>query len=229
MQLSAIRIGAISFAALIALLSWDLSGLDMPLARLAAGSRGFPLRDHWLLTTLLHSGAKYLAWIAIVALCLSVAWPVGALRRVPMRRRMQIAASALLASAFITLLKVGSHTSCPWDLSEFGGIATHVSHWSGWEEQDGGAGHCFPAGHATTGFALVGGFFALRNDLPGLARSWALFALVAGVVLGIGQQLRGAHFMSHTLWTGWLCWMSAWLADPLFAERRAPVADEVVQ
>jgi len=39
------------------------------------------------------------------------------------------------------------------------------------------------------------------------------------MVLGIGQQLRGAHFMSHTLWTGWLCWMTAWLSDPLFAPK----------
>jgi len=25
--------------------------------------------------------------------------------------------------------------------------------------------------------------------------------------------VRGAHFMSHTLWTGWLCWVTGWLCD----------------
>ena len=25
-------------------------------------------------------------------------------------------------------------------------------------------------------------------------------------LLGLAQQMRGAHFMSHTLWTAWLCW-----------------------
>jgi membrane-associated PAP2 superfamily phosphatase len=26
-------------------------------------------------------------------------------------------------------------------------------------------------------------------------------------VLGVSQQLRGAHYMSHTLWTAWVCWV----------------------
>jgi membrane-associated PAP2 superfamily phosphatase len=38
-------------------------------------------------------------------------------------------------------------------------------------------------------------------------------ALAAGSVLGLSQQMRGAHFMSHTLWTAWLCWTLAWLVD----------------
>ena len=31
--------------------------------------------------------------------------------------------------------------------------------------------------------------------------------------MGLAQQMRGAHFMSHTLWTGWLCWTAGWLFD----------------
>jgi membrane-associated PAP2 superfamily phosphatase len=78
---------------------------------------------------------------------------------------------------------------------------------------DGGAGHCFPAGHASSGFAFVGGFFAFRKTDPGIARKWLLAALLAGLVLGIAQQLRGAHFMSHTLWTGFICWTLAFAID----------------
>jgi hypothetical protein len=25
--------------------------------------------------------------------------------------------------------------------------------------------------------------------------------------------VRGAHFMSHTLWTAWLCWTTAFIVD----------------
>jgi membrane-associated PAP2 superfamily phosphatase len=39
--------------------------------------------------------------------------------------------------------------------------------------------------------------------------------MVIGFVLGISQQIRGAHFMSHTLWTAWLCWTVGWLTDAL--------------
>src|SRR6478609_2559964 len=137
MQRSTLHLAWASTIALIAILMWDLSGLDMPLALAAGGPQGFPLRENWVLTTVLHDGAKYLAWLFVVALCLSVIWPIGPLRELPVRRRVQLAASALLASGFITLLKNGSHTSCPWDLHEFGGVATHVSHWSGWMATDG--------------------------------------------------------------------------------------------
>lgn len=217
MQLSTRTLAAGSAGALLAVLLWDLSGLDLPLARLVAGSAGFPLREHWLLTAVLHDGARYLAWAAVLLLCVFVHWPVGALRRLPERRRLQLAATALFASALVSLFKASSSTSCPWDLQAFGGVARHVSHWLYLPAGDGGAGRCFPAGHASAGFAFTGGFFALHRDLPELAGKWLLVALVAGFGLGWAQQLRGAHFMSHTLWTGWICWMTGWLADPLFS------------
>jgi membrane-associated PAP2 superfamily phosphatase len=81
-----------------------------------------------------------------------------------------------------------------------------VSHWA-LGLADGGPGHCFPAGHASTGFAFVAGYFGLVKRLPTLARRWLWAAVVGGAVLGVAQQLRGAHFMSHTLWTAWLCWL----------------------
>jgi membrane-associated PAP2 superfamily phosphatase len=222
MQFSNPRLAWASAVALGAIVLWDVSGLDLALALATGGPHGFPLRNNWILTEVLHTGPKYLAWLFVVGLCLCVTWPVGSLRRLPPARRVQLAASALLASGLITLLKAGSHTSCPWDLHEFGGIARHVSHWFGWMQTDGGGGGCFPAGHASAGFAFLGGYFALRKDLPGLAKAWLIGALVVGLGLGIAQQLRGAHFMSHTLWTGWLCWMTAWLSDPLFDRRAVP-------
>jgi len=212
-----LRSAGLALALLLALLAWDTSGLDMALARQAGGPNGFPLREHWLLTQVLHNDVKYLAWAFTLLLCAWVAWPVGPLARLPYARRLQLPATALAASAMIAMLKLASGTSCPWDLAEFGGVAHHLSHWSGWLAPDGGAGRCFPAGHATTGFAFVGGHFALRERLPVLAVLWLGVAVAAGLALGVAQQLRGAHFMSHTLWTGWICWMVGWLSDPLFA------------
>jgi membrane-associated PAP2 superfamily phosphatase len=31
--------------------------------------------------------------------------------------------------------------------------------------------------------------------------------LVGGVVFGGAQMLRGAHYPSHTMWTGWICFV----------------------
>lgn len=211
-----------------ALLAWDASGLDMAVAAWAGGPDGFAWREHWLLTAVMHSGMRYLAWGLALALCLGVWWPVGPLRALPMSRRLQLAVGVLLATAVVSLLKATNPASCPWDLAAFGGVARPVSHWAWWSAPAGAAGHCFPAGHASAGFAFVSGFFAFRGHAPALARRWLLVALGAGLLLGLAQQWRGAHFMSHTLWSGWACWCTAWALDALHGQavRRGLVGAE---
>ncbi|HEY0818290.1 MAG TPA: phosphatase PAP2 family protein [Rhizobacter sp.] len=204
------------------LLLWEASGLDLALARLAGTPQGFAWRDDWWLTVVLHDGARHAAWAMVVLLCLAVVWPRGAARALPFRRRLQVPAVALMATALVAALKAGNTTSCPWDMADFGGVAQPVWHWRGWTTGDGGGGHCFPAGHATAGFAWVGGWFAWREASPGRASRWLAGALVAGALLGLVQQWRGAHFASHTLWSGWLCWMLASLSDRWFADDGVP-------
>lgn len=201
-----------TLVALGLLIAWDASGLDLLLARPWAHAGGFPLRDDWFLSTVLHEGARRAAWVPALWLIIGVWKPIGVLRRLSRPQRVQWAGTTLLALAAISLLKHLSHTSCPWDLAEFGGNAGWVSHWA-LGVSDGGPGRCFPAGHASAAFAFVSGYFVLRNGLPGQAWAWLAGALVVGLVLGGAQQLRGAHFISHTLWTAWLCWTVAWLVD----------------
>jgi membrane-associated PAP2 superfamily phosphatase len=199
-----------TFGALALLIAWDASGLDLALARLVGDAHGFSLRDHWLTSALLHDGMRQLACVAGAWLLAGIWWPVGVLRRLPRRARIQWAASLVLGLALTSLLKHASRTSCPWDLAEFGGTASYLSHWV-WGLGDGGPGHCFPAGHASAAFAFIGGFFALRPASARLARGCLALVLATGFVLGLAQQARGAHFMSHTLWTAWFCWGAAWL------------------
>jgi len=201
----------VTIALLGTALAWDASGLDLPFAHLAGSPAGFPWRDHWLLTAVGHEAARRLAWLLALALCLSVWWPAGPLARITQAERLQMAVSLLLSALAVSLLKSGSPTSCPWDLVQFGGLAQHLSHWS--LLPDGGAGHCFPAGHASSGFAFAGGYFAFRRAEPVFARRWLAGSLAAGVTLGIAQQWRGAHFMSHTLWTAVVCWITTWIVS----------------
>ena len=199
---------------LLFLLAWDASGLDLVLAHWIGTTQGFALRDHWLFTTVLHEGARRLSWLLVVGLSLAVWWPVGVLRQLDRWQRLQLVVSILLGLALVVAIKRISSTSCPWDLAEFGGLARYVSHWR-FGLVDGGGAHCFPAGHASAGFAFVGGYFVLRDRAPRAARIWLATALTAGLVLGVSQQMRGAHFMSHTLWTAWLCWTVAWACHSL--------------
>lgn len=42
-------------------------------------------------------------------------------------------------------------------------------------------------------------------------------------------QLRGAHYLSHTLWSAWLCWTiaSAVQPPPVLFDGRTPLASKV--
>ncbi|GCL66044.1 phosphatase PAP2 family protein [Pseudaquabacterium pictum] len=197
----------------LAFLAWEAAGGDRWLADLAGTAAGFPLRNHWLLDNGVHSLGRLVAWALALALCLGVWWPRGPLRQLTLARRLQLAGGVLLSVAVVSLLKSVNPAACPWNLVAYGGVVEPVSHWLWWAAPAGGRGGCFPAGHASAGFAFVGGYFVFRPVAPVLARRWLLAALAAGLLLGLSQQWRGAHFMSHTLWSGWLCWCLGWALD----------------
>lgn len=207
-----------ALVALACLLAWDAGSADLALAQWFGTPMGFSLRGHWFLVDVMHQGARLASWAFLGFLLIGIRWPQGVLRRLGMAERMQLALTVLVSVAVVSSLKQASHTSCPWDLRIFGGVARYVSHWD-WGVPDGGPGGCFPAGHASSAFACLGGYFVFRRASPHTARVWLVVVLALGLVLGIGQQLRGAHYMSHTLWTAWLCWMAALIIDRVAAGR----------
>jgi len=202
------RLVAWTIAVGLLLAAWDLLGQDLALARWFGTPAGFAYRDHWLFSGVLHQGARRVAWTLQLGLVFAIWWPVGPTRVLPRRERIHMVVGTLVTILAIWLLKNRSLTSCPWELHEFGGTAAYISHWS-WGITDGGEGLCFPAGHASAGFAFLTGYFWLRERAPRAALVWLAITLLAGVTIGLAQQVRGAHYMSHTLWTGWLSWVIA--------------------
>lgn len=207
-------------AGLAALGAWDASGMDIVVARALAGPAGFPWRNHWLAAGLLHSGVRFAAWGLLAALLLSLWRPWGPLRAVSRRRRLWLLGTTLACAALIPIIKHFSATSCPWSLAEFGGVARYVPHWVR-AASDGGPGRCFPSGHASTAFAFLAGWFALRERASSAARRWLLATLAAGAVVGTVQVVRGAHYPSHPLWTAWFCWVVCAVSFHVFHRRAA--------
>jgi len=172
------------------------------------GAGGFPWRASWLTLTFSHQIAKgiltLLALALIGAALFDAAWPQPLLDAPFARLRLRVLAwSALLVPSTISLIKQGSDAHCPWDLARYGGSAPYVRLFD--TLPDGVLpGHCFPAGHASSALWLV----ALAVLwLPGSGRTaWSAggAGLAAGLFLGWMQQLRGAHFLSHTLWSAWI-------------------------
>ena len=209
----------ISLIGLLILLAWDFSGGDMQMAQWWGESTGFALRDNWWMVKVMHEGMRNAGWVLLLALAAGIWRPWGSLRHLATGDRAGLFLSVVCALLVVTLIKGISKTSCPWDLQVFGGTASYISHWNVFEV-DGGGGHCFPAGHASTGFAFMAAYFGLRQSGAPSARLWLACALLAGLVLGVAQQMRGAHFMSHTLWTAWLSWSVGWLSHGLFSRLR---------
>jgi membrane-associated PAP2 superfamily phosphatase len=211
------------------LVAWDASGLDLSVMAGLGTVGGFPLRDQWWLETVLHNAVRQLALVAFVGLWVMVWRPVGVFRGYQRMERLEMVIGVTLALLTISGMKRFSLTSCPWDLQSFGGLATYVSHWH-WGVKDGGSGGCFPGGHASSAFAFVALVLPGLSRGPGSAQHRRAMRLLvgvvlAGLVLGGVQTLRGAHYPSHTLWTGWICWVVVSLNHALFVFARDKRAD----
>lgn len=161
----------------------------------------FLLRDNWYLAELNHRYVKdliilvyasfFIIWLASfkVEKLRPVRWSYG-----------YFFCMVILSTSIIGLLKSQSAHACPWNST----IPTSQGFF--WDFSA-SKGHCFPGGHASTGFALMAGYAVFRQS----NRKRAYFFLVSGCILGFAmgwaQMMRGAHFLSHNLWTAWIIWL----------------------
>lgn len=205
-------------------LAWEWSGLDRPASALFGSAQGFAWRDSAWASGLLHDGGRLLAGLVLALLVLDTVrpWLSGPSRA----ERAWTLAVVLLSIIAVPALKRLSGTSCPWDWAVFGGTAERLPHWQFWRS-DGGPGHCFPSGHAVSAFGFIGLFHLWRGHRPVLARALLGAVLSFGLLFGGAQLVRGAHAVSHTLWSAWLCLLLASAGDALRrAVFRAPRAHE---
>ena len=170
---------------------------------------------------LLHAGGRQASkdlWFALVpVLGVSLLLPRMHEWRRPL---VYLLVASLLSSAVVGLLKRWTDMDCPWDLLRYGG--DKVYHGLLMHRPSGmGHGTCFPAGHASAGYGWIALYFFFLAARPAL-RWWGLgFALGVGLVFGVTQQLRGAHFLSHDVWTLMICWLTALLLYRWMLVRRA--------
>ena len=123
----------------------------------------------------------------------------------------------------VPALKRTSRRSCPWDLAEFGGRARLCAALARRHRATAGPGDCFPSGHAVAAFAFLGCSSCGDTRGRGWRCAWLAGVLLFGLLFGWAQVARGAHYVSHALWSAWLCWAIcvglSWLSvDPARAE-----------
>ncbi len=129
-----------------------------------------------------------------------------------------------LSTAAVGTLKLWTDMDCPWDLARYGGSRPFVDLFTARPALLPHAA-CFPAGHASAGYAWVALYFFFLATRPRLRWLGLGFGLAVGLLFGFAQQLRGAHFLSHDLWTLAICWSVALLLHAcLLVPRRAAAA-----
>ena len=118
-----------------------------------------------------------------------------------------IVLSAIFVPVIVGGLKKVTNMPCPKNEIHYGGIYPSTKVWEHYPKSFKQPSHirCFPAGHASGGFALLSLFFLFkrrRNRLLAL-----LGALTVGWSMGLYKMLIGDHFLSHTVITMILAWL----------------------
>lgn len=195
-------------SAIALLLVFETTRLDLLLATplFDPTSGDFPLRRNWLLNGVMHDQVKSVTTLGVITMLGVCGLGMrGRLAWLPPHSARLAAIGMLLIPAATSVLKHLTNRHCPWDVIDFGGYAPYVGllHLP---SANIAPGACFPAGHASLGFLWLIWGVALRATSVPAARLAGTAATVFGLVLGAGQMLRGAHFLSHTLWSLWLAW-----------------------
>lgn len=194
---------ALAFAAI------RLADLDLRLAEAIYGlgsHRTWPGVDSWWAVDLVHTGGGWLVRLAGFAAI--VAWLLCA--RVPRWRDWlpawrYVAIAMIACAATVAGIKAATNVDCPRDVAPFGGNRPYVRLFGNRPDELPRAA-CWPGSHAASGFALMAFYFALRDRRPAHARAALVASMALGTVFSIGQQSRGAHFLSHDLAGGAIAW-----------------------
>lgn len=179
-------------------------------------TRSWPFRDHWLFNTVIHEwgrlfniGMGGLWLIAFLSACFHA--PFKKYRKIMLYFLAAAGAGPLIVGA----VKNMTHIYTPWDLNLFSGTLPYIRLF---DPAPHGLpiGHAFPAGHSSGGFAYVSLYFLLRHLDSPHRKYGLLFGLGLGLIFGIGQQVRGAHFPSHDLFSMVICWYASLILYYIF-------------
>lgn len=170
--------------------------------------------NHGLWDLILHSGAKF-ATTSILLLIASVTLADALMRRKgegflsnsARSRALYVFLAAGVSFALVWWLKKTTGVACPWSTDLFGGRFPMTDPVLSLSAKP---GTCWPSGHAGTGFALYGLYFAVRSFRhPNAGRKVFWTVTIFGLVCGLSRIPQGAHFLSHVVATMLLDWIAA--------------------
>jgi membrane-associated PAP2 superfamily phosphatase len=196
---------------LLAFLAIEISGADVRIAEYAffdAATHTWLGGDNEWTNEFIHTGGRW--FVRAIVFAAFVLWlaTFGGAPQALRRPSGYFVLACVLGVGLAGLLKVLTHVDCPWDLTLFGGRYPYVPLFVPLADAS-HVGACFPAAHAASGYVLGAGYFALRERSRRLALTALCAGAAIGIVFGVAQQARGAHFLSHDLCSAALTWFVA--------------------
>ena len=160
----------------------------------------------------IYDGLKLLLELVALGFLLAAIWqrfgcaaPSG-----PNRAKVFSMVFVCLISAplLVSALKHSSNIACPRDLTLFGGDVEKIGLFDRYQADNRPTviQKCFPAGHASIGFSFFALAFLFRTRKTQFIVIGSAFVL--GAIMGTYNMLIGDHFLSHTLVSMELAWIS---------------------
>jgi membrane-associated PAP2 superfamily phosphatase len=164
-------------------------------------------RKNKLLNFIFYSGIKeILIFFALSVLIALIFFRKKSLVQDYKKGLMIVLLSAIFIPLVIGELKAVTNTPCPKNIHHYDGnypdLKVFDPYPTNFKQEC--IIKCWPAGHASGGFALLSLFFLFKQ--PSNRKKAILFALMIGWSMGTYKMLIGDHFLSHTIITMLLAW-----------------------
>jgi membrane-associated PAP2 superfamily phosphatase len=192
---------------------------DISMARhFFSPTEGWIYRDNFVLEKILHKGGVIAGIIFNVIL---VGLIIYFWKR-PDKKKFRdylgfIFISSLLTILAVFFLKKMTTFPCPWNSDPFAVGGTIVPPLWKMFSLDLPARHCFPGGHSSGGYCYLSMYFGY-TFIYGKRNFFTLLpGLIIGLVFGITQQMRGAHFVSHDIATIILSIFCSWVTSLIYS------------
>jgi membrane-associated PAP2 superfamily phosphatase len=173
-----------------------------------------PLTHQWIVDTnnpvlkfIFYDGIKRLLIIlnVMVIIGLIAAWKKPFL--VPYKRGLLIVVlSSIFVPLLVSSLKAVTNIPCPKSLEIFDGTYPHTCVWEKYPSDfcQKQKQKCWPAGHASGGFALLSLIFLFHTRKAKIGA--VALAMAIGWSMGLYKMVIGDHFLSHTFITMIMAW-----------------------
>ncbi len=121
--------------------------------------------------------------------------------------------SAILIPLVVGSLKATTNTPCPKNIEHFGGKYPDIKVLDSYPKdfKQNKKIKCWPAGHASGGFALLSLFFLFKSKKN--RKKALVVALVVGWCMSLYKMFIGDHFLSHSIITMEIAWLIVLLLE----------------